>query len=197
VPEASADIDRELMALESELRRLEAEYNMFFAGRLPRPPWETRSRVEGMIKRLDRQHVSNYGTRFRFTTLQSRYAAFVELWDRSLRSKEEGRGGGMVRPATAAAPAPGPAAKADRVLHVTSLSDPSSETAKIRELYDSITEARRQAGQPDVPYREFSALVEGQVAKLKEQGGREVTFKLSLKAGKVSFTARAIKARPS
>ena len=30
---------------------------MFFAGRLPRPPWETRSRVEAMVKRLDRMHI--------------------------------------------------------------------------------------------------------------------------------------------
>ena len=31
------------MHLEAEIRRLEAEYNMFFAGRLPRLPWETRA----------------------------------------------------------------------------------------------------------------------------------------------------------
>ena len=44
---------RELQSLEAELKRLEAEYNMFFAGRLPRPPWETRSRVDAIVKRLD------------------------------------------------------------------------------------------------------------------------------------------------
>ena len=45
----TSDLDRELEILEAEMKRLEAEYNMFFAGRLPRPPWETRSRVEKMI----------------------------------------------------------------------------------------------------------------------------------------------------
>ena len=29
--------------LEADLKQLEAEYNMFFAGRLPKPPWETRA----------------------------------------------------------------------------------------------------------------------------------------------------------
>jgi hypothetical protein len=195
VAEAPADIDRELTALETELRRLEAEYNMFFAGRSPRPPWETRSRVDSMVKRLDRQYVSNYGARFRFSTLQSRYAAFAELWDRSLRSREEGRVGPAARlKPTGTSPAE-PAGSPNRVLHVTSLSDPATESTKIRELYDSLSEARRQAGHPDVPYREFAALVEGQVARLKAQGGREVTFKLALKEGKVSFTARAIRTR--
>jgi hypothetical protein len=38
VPDESPDIERELQVLEAELRRLEGEYNMYFAGRLPRPP---------------------------------------------------------------------------------------------------------------------------------------------------------------
>ena len=65
--------------LEAELKRLEAEYSMFFAGRLPRPPWEARSRVTALVKRLDRMRLTHYGERFRFTTLQSRFATFVDL----------------------------------------------------------------------------------------------------------------------
>jgi hypothetical protein len=73
-----SDIQKDLLALEADLKRLEGEYNMFFAGRLPRPPWETRGRVEAMVKRLDRARLANYGDRFRFTTLQSRYATFID-----------------------------------------------------------------------------------------------------------------------
>ena len=73
MPDESPDIERELQVLEVELKRLEAEYNMYFAGRLPRPPWETRKRVEGMVKRIDRQHIGNYGFRFKFSTLQARF----------------------------------------------------------------------------------------------------------------------------
>ena len=35
--DSSADIQSDLAALEADLKKLEAEYNMFFAGRLPRP----------------------------------------------------------------------------------------------------------------------------------------------------------------
>ena len=42
------DTQRDLQLLAADLKRLEAEYNMFFAGRLPRPPWETRGRVEAL-----------------------------------------------------------------------------------------------------------------------------------------------------
>src|SRR6187455_45175 len=87
------DLQKELLALTADLKRLEAEYNMFFAGRLPKPPWETRTQVETVMKRYDRAHIQNYGDRFRFSTLQSRFAAFIDLWDRGLRAREEGRSG--------------------------------------------------------------------------------------------------------
>ena len=86
-----SELDRDLELLEAELKRLEAEYNMFFAGRLPRPPWETRGRVSAMVRRLDNIHIPNTGGRFRFNTIQSRFQTFSELWDRGLRAREEGR----------------------------------------------------------------------------------------------------------
>ena len=91
-------VERELKALETEMRRLEAEYNMYFAGRSPRPPVETRRRVNGMVRQLDRQQLSNYADRFRFTALQTRFQSFVELWDRGMRARDEGRPGPFARP---------------------------------------------------------------------------------------------------
>jgi hypothetical protein len=86
----SSSIDRQLSQLEAELKRLEAEYTMFFAGRLPKPPAAARQRVEALVKQCDRTHIPNYGDRFRFSTLQSRFVALTRLWDRALRGKEEG-----------------------------------------------------------------------------------------------------------
>ena len=86
-------VEREIKALEIEMRRLEAEYNMYFAGRSPRPPVETRRRVTGMVRQLDRQQLSNYAERFRFTALQTRFQSFTELWDRGMRARDEGRPG--------------------------------------------------------------------------------------------------------
>ena len=108
----SADIERELQGLEVELRKLEAEYNMYFAGRLPRPPWESRKRVEQMVKRIDRMYISNYGHRFKFNTLQGRFSSFLDLWDRALKAREEGRPGPFSQRPVAAAPPPSEVKKA-------------------------------------------------------------------------------------
>jgi hypothetical protein len=194
LPDESPDIERELQALEAELRRLEAEYNMYFAGRLPRPPWETRKRVEGLVKRMDRQYISNYGFRFKFSTLQSRFTSHVELWDRGLRSREEGRPGPFVqppRPPTAEKSAK-PAADA-RAVHVTTFKDPLKEMDKLHELYDNLAEMRRQAGQDAIPFHKFADLIKTQVTQMKEKGTPEVAFRVAMKDGKVAVTARALK----
>jgi hypothetical protein len=99
-----SDFDRELHALEAELKRLEAEYNQFFAGRLPRLPWDQRARVDAMMKRLDRMHIQNTGDRFRFQTVQARWAAFAELWERQMKAQETGRRPGRQRGSAAAPP---------------------------------------------------------------------------------------------
>ena len=191
--EPSADVDRELEVLETELKRLEAEYNMFFAGRLPRPPWETRGRVNALVKRIDRMRLGNYGERFRFTTLQARYSTFVDLWDRGLRAREEGRPGPFMPQRPAAAPPP---RVQDRVVYVTSLSDPLREMDKLHSLYDSLADARREMGQEAVPFHKFVELIRTQVGALKAQGGDEVAFRVAMKDGKIAFTARALRGIP-
>jgi hypothetical protein len=185
------DVQRELQRLEAELRKLEAEYNMFFGGAIPRPPWETRSRVEALIKRFDRSYIQSYMDRFRFNTLQSRYTTFVDLWDRGLRAREEGRPGPFAgrRPAARAE-----AAKTeDRVVHVTTLSDPKKEIDRVHELYDRLMDARREVGEEVVPFHRFVDLVRTQVNQLRKAGTPEVAFRVAVKDGKVSLTARALK----
>jgi hypothetical protein len=194
VPDESPDIERELQVLEAELRRLEAEYNMYFGGRLPRPPWETRKRVENMVKRVDRLYISNYGHRFKFNTLQSRFTSFVDLWDRGQRSRDEGRPGPFAQPRPVEEkPAAKPAEKENRVVHVATFTDPLKQMDKVHELYDNLAEMRRQAGQEAIPFHKFADLVKTQVAQMKEKGSPEVAFRVAMKDGKVAFTARGMK----
>ena len=191
MPDQRIDAERELTILEGELKRLEAEYNMFFAGRLPRPPWETRGRVEAMVKRIDRAHLINTGERFRFNTLQTRFQTFADLWERGLRAREEGRPGPFAHPARTEAPRP--KKPEDRILHVTTFSDPLKEMDKLHDLYDSLAEARRDAGEEPVPFHKFADLIKTQVSGLKEKGSPEVAFRVAVKDGKVNFTARALR----
>jgi hypothetical protein len=186
------EFDQEMVKLEAEIKRLEAEYNMFFAGRLPRLPWETRSRVETLVKRYDRMNIVNTAERFRFGTLQARFAKFCELWERSLKAKEEGR---PTRSRTAAAAA-GPMATGDlaarskeRELHVAKVRDPARDADGVRGLYDRLSEARQKAGEKPLPYERFVEVVKAQVKK-HGGGGADVSFRVAVKDGKVTLSAK-------
>ena len=188
------DIAHDLDQLTADLKRLEAEYNMFFAGRLPRPPWETRKRVESLLRRWDRRRIDTSGDRFRFQMIQARFAKFAELWDRGMRAREEGRPGPF---AHAAPPKREEKKKIDhhdtRVVHVTAFKDPVREIDKLHALYDSLMDARKEAGGEAVPFHRFAALVKDQVAKFKESGSSEVAFRVAVAQGQVTFTARGLK----
>ncbi len=188
---AASDIERDLTRLEGELKQLEAEYNMFFAGRLPKPPWETRAKVDSTVKKLDRTHIQNTGIRFRFLTIQSRYASLVDLWDRGMRSREEGRPGPFAQPPRDQSEKRNP--HETKVLYVAAFHDPLHETRKLEDLYESLAAARRETGAPQVPFHKFASLVKSQVEKMQAAGVSDVAFRVAVKDGKVNFTARALK----
>jgi hypothetical protein len=186
------EVQKDLQALAAGLRQLEVEYNQFFSGRLPRPPWETRQRVAALIKKWDRGYIQAAADRFQFDTLQRRYQTFIDLWDRGLRAREEGRPGPFAQPPPKEIRKE--KAPEQRVVHVTAFEDPMREMDKLHSLYDSLMDVRREAGDDVVPFHRFAALVKDQVTKLRSAGSDEVAFRVTVVEGKVNLTVRGMKA---
>jgi hypothetical protein len=199
-----SEFDRQMQQLEAEIKKLEAEYNMFFAGRLPRLPWETRKRIEALVKRYDRSPMKNTAERFRFASLQARFQSFVDLWEKHLKAKEEGRpipgrsrsGGGVAPARTAPITSEEKAAIAseekkerDMAVHETSFRDPMQEADRLKELHRQHAEARAKTGEAEIPYERFAEVVRAQVSKLGG-GAADVKFRVETKEGKVTLTAK-------
>ena len=68
--------------LEDALRRLNADYDAFLYGSSAKPPIQNRKAVEEMFRRLNALDSLPAAERYRFTTLQGRYAILIERWDR-------------------------------------------------------------------------------------------------------------------
>jgi hypothetical protein len=210
-----------MQILEAELKRLESDYTLFFTGRLPRPPWENQKRVANLFKRYDRLYIQNTGDRFRFQTLQARWASCCELWERQMTQQEFGRprfGRGaremtampepvVSRPGragegTEAAEAEAPVAVGaaagrahrhhDRVVGVTSFKDPGAEGDRVQELFERLAQAKKDAGEQPVAFDKFRELVRSQVTKLGGDG-QEVAFRVAFKNGRVQLTAKMVK----
>ncbi len=195
----TTEFDRQLRELEAEIKKLEVEYRLFFQGRLSKLPWDTRARVEALVKRYDRMQIQNTAERFRFQGLQSRFSAFCELWERHLKSSEGARpslrgrtsyvDSRPSRPTSETATPPARAESDEAQPAVMSLRDPNAQPDKVRALHETLNAARRQAGEGDVPFERFQEVVRAQVSKLGKDGA-EVAFKVSVKDGRVAFTAK-------
>ena len=199
----SNEFEKEMSRLEAAIKRLETEYNMFFAGRLPRLPWETRAQVEKLVKHYDRMHLRNTAERFRFGALQAKFVAFCDLWERQLKTKEGGRPqkrrdaasppstppSGPVPPPAPPAQQPAKAraarAKSEKRDLDMAIRDPTKESERLKELYDRLSAARQAAGEQPLPYDRFAQVVRAQVTKL----GGEVAFRVSVDQGKVTLKA--------
>jgi hypothetical protein len=216
IQKPKSEFEQQMMYLEAEVRRLEAEFNMFFAGRLPRPPWETRAKVAALVKKTDQSYIRNTADRFRFESVQNRYQKFLELWERQMTNKEMGRPtmGKRTQPPPAAAQEPAkepaketaaakpeeakplyqpekeraPAAEAE----VRFKRDQALEAERVKQLHEQLSQAKKQAGETPVAMDRLAALVKAQVDKFKSEG-KDVTFKVAVKDGKVSLTATPVK----
>lgn len=191
MPAHKTDFERELMFLEAELRRLEAEFNMYFAGRLPRPPWETRARVNALIKKHDQSYIRNTADRFRFESLQTRFHKFLELWERQMNNREIGKAGPGGRRSAAPPPAVGKDEQAtpDAPLRFTRDQQLSEDSKTVKQLFKQLADAKKQVGEKPLAIDRLAALVRAQVDKFAKEG-KDVSFKIETKGGKVTLTAK-------
>jgi hypothetical protein len=180
--------DEQLTRLEEDIRRLRIEFDIFFNGAAKRPPYDTKGRVETLLKRLGDDRTLTYAQRYRYNSLAARYNAFRDLWRRTMQGREEGRD-----PASAARAS----VKQDLPeIEPVSISckDPHKEIEIVKNLYSSLVEAKQKCGEPTegFSFPKFHRLVAQKADGLKEKSGCEqVTFSLSVEDGHVSFKAKA------
>ena len=182
-------VEEQLARLEEDIRRLKVEFDIYFNGAAKRPPYDTKSRVDTLIKRLADERTLSFAQRYHYNSLAARFSSFMQLWRRTMQEREEGRGPDR-RPAHAPAHAPDPAAS------TFVCSDPRGDVRTVRGLFDALVEARRKCGEPteDLSFARFHRMVAEKSETLKQRAGCErVHFSVAVKDGRVSFKAKAEK----
>jgi len=190
VGENQPTAEEQLTRLEDDIRRLRIEFDIFFNGGSKRPPYDTKGRVETLLKRLGDDRTLTYAQRYRFNSLAARYNAFRELWRRLMQGREEGRD-----PVSAARAQVKTEANASPVESVSFVClDAHREIEVVKNLYTSLLEAKRRCGEPteDLSFPKFHRLIASKADGLKDQLGCDrVRFSVSVESGHVSFKARA------
>jgi hypothetical protein len=189
---AEPTVDDQLSRLEEDIRRLKIEFDVFFNGASKKPPYDTKGRVDTMIKRLGDDRTLTYAQRYRYNSLGSRYNAFRDLWRRTMQGREEGRDPGATARASAKQRAVADFKRANFVCD-----DAHKDVELVKNIYSALVEAKKVCGEPveGFSFPRFHRLIASQADGLKQRLGCErVSFSIDVEGGRVSFKARGERA---
>ena len=82
--------DEELTVLDTQLRRLKIEYEIFFSNPTKRPPTDIEWKVLALLRKFSDGGRMNFSQRYRYNEMAQRYAIYSDLWRKKSRIREEG-----------------------------------------------------------------------------------------------------------
>src|SRR5437667_6380691 len=83
-------IDEEMTLLDSHLRRLKIEYEIYFSNPTKKPPADIEWKVLALLRKFSDGGRMNFSQRFRYNEMAQRYAIYSDLWRKKSRIREEG-----------------------------------------------------------------------------------------------------------
>jgi hypothetical protein len=87
---AAGDVEELLDTVEKTLDRLKTLYEQYFLGIQKQAPGYIHSDVERKLRDLMQMQIRNTGLRYRFNSIQAKFAAYNSYWRRTLRQIENG-----------------------------------------------------------------------------------------------------------
>ncbi len=214
-------IDEELTVLESQLRRLKIEYEVYFSNPTKRPPTDIEWKVLSLLRKFSDGGRMSFSQRFRYNEMAQRYAVYSDLWRKKGRIREEGYrrpqdallsvsgvrpeehepehkayGVGHAAAGAAAATAPATVQAASTVAKEplrVECSDARSEQDKVATLYKALSEAKKNAGEAVSGNMEsFSSFVQKKTDQIRKQYGcQAVEYSVEMEGGQVRLKAKA------
>jgi hypothetical protein len=194
-------VDEELNLLESHLRRLKIEYEIYFSNPQKKPPSDLEWKVLSLLRKFSDGATMKMSQRFRYNEMAQRYAIYSDLWRKKGRIREEG----YRRPQDALLSVQGVREAEHEHGHkvygvhahpdnfAVDWSDPKAEREKVEKLFAALSEAKKKAGENvSGSLESFNSFVQKKTAEIKKQYKCErVEYSVDIADGKVKLTARA------
>jgi hypothetical protein len=203
--------DEELNVLESQLRRLKIEYEVFFNNPAKRPPTDIEWKVVTLIRKFSDGGRMSFSQRYRYNEMSQRYAVYSDLWRKKARIREEGyrrpqdallsvqgvRIAEDEKPvygfgaAAAAAVAGGAHAVASQSFSLHDVD--KSEREQVERLYNTLVAAKKKAGEKvSGNFDSFTTFVQKKTQQIRKQYAcQTVEYTVELAEGHVKLKAKA------
>ncbi len=205
--------DEELTVLDTQLRRLKIEYEIFFSNPTKRPPTDIEWKVLALLRKFSDGGRMNFSQRYRYNEMAQRYAIYSDLWRKKSRIREEGYRRPQdallsvqgVRVAedehkaahhpvygvshAAAAAAAGAASSQPFTLHNVD----NGEREQVERLYNTLVAAKKKAGENvSGNIDSFTTFVQKKTEQIRKQYKCEnVEYSVEISEGGVKLKAKA------
>ena len=207
-------IDEELTLLDSQLRRLKIEYEIYFSNPTKRPPTDVEWKVLSLLRKFSDGGRMSFSQRFRYNEMAQRYAIYSDLWRKKNRIREEG----YRRPQDALLSVQGvrveehePEHKVYGVGHARGsrrgrsprrskpkpfsmqCADARAERDQVQKLYQALTDAKKRSGESvSGNLDSFASFVQKKTEQIRKQYGCElVEYTVEMQNGQVKLKAKA------
>jgi hypothetical protein len=208
--EISVTTDEELNSLDSQLRRLKIEYEIYFSNPTKRPPTDVEWKVLSLLRKFSDGGRMNFSQRYRYNEMAQRYAVYSDLWRKKSRIREEG----YRRPQDALLSVQGVRTTAEEhkphhpvygVSHAAAAGESASsphftlhsvdkeEREQVERLYNTLVAAKKKAGENvSGNFDSFTAFVQKKTEQIRKQYHCEnVEYSVELTDGHVKLKAKA------
>ncbi len=212
-------IDEELTVLDSQLRRLKIEYEIYFSNPTKRPPTDIEWKVLSLLRKFSDGNRMSFSQRFRYNEIAQRYAVYSDLWRKKNRIREEGYrrpqdallsvqgvrvtehepehkvygvGHAPGTPGAAAAPAVAAPVVEPKPFSMQ-CADARAERDQVQKLYQALTEAKKKSGETvSGNLDSFTSFVQKKTEQIRKQYGCEaVEYSVEMQNGHVKLKAKA------
>jgi len=205
--------DEELNVLDTQLRRLKIEYEIYFSNPSKKPPTDIEWKVLSLLRKFSDGGRMSFSQRYRYNEMAQRYAIYSDLWRKKSRIREEGYRRPQdallsiqgvreekeheqkhhpvygVSHAAAAAAGAGAAAAPHFTLHNVD----KAEREQVERLYNSLVAAKKKAGESvSGNIDSFLTFVQKKTQQIRKQYHCEnVEYSVEIAEGHVKLKAKA------
>src|SRR5215813_9915201 len=205
--------DEELNVLDTQLRRLKIEYEIYFSNPTKKPPTDIEWKVLALLRKFSDGGRMNFSQRFRYNEMAQRYAVYSDLWRKKGRIREEG----YRRPQDALLSVQGvreaehePEHKVYGVGHAAehaagtaaapaiekpfsmACTDAQAQKDQVEKLYEALAKAKQKSGKGIGDLDSFTAFVQKKTDQIRKQYGCQVVeFTVDLADGDAKLKAKA------
>jgi len=213
--ETPVTTDEELNVLDTQLRRLKIEYEIYFSNPTKRPPTDVEWKVLSLLRKFSDGGRMNFSQRYRYNEMAQRYAVYSDLWRKKSRIREEGYRRpqdallsvqgvrvaedehkaqhhpvyGVSQAAAAVAAGTAPSSSQPFTLRTVD----NGEREQVERLYNTLVAAKKKAGENvSGSLDSFSTFVQKKTQEIRKQYQcQDVEFSVELTGGHVKLKAKA------